>query len=573
MPGAAFHLRLTADEIQPVTGPTAKEKKYDRQLRLWGATGQTALENSHILLINSGPGVVGLETLKNLVLPGIGNFTIQDSAVVTEKDLGVNFFLEDQHLGGFRAEHTCNLLKELNPDVEGHFITEPIESWITQPDALKPYTLILATAPLRPEILAKLSDHASVALVPLFYVHSVGFYAHFSVHLPPAYPIVDTHPDIETTSDLRLLQPWPELLQYAQEKTTDLNSMKADDHGHVPYIALLLHFLEQWKSTHDEQAPQNYKEKTEFRTIVAKAARTDSPEGGEENFDEAVAAVLKSLNPPQPSGAVREIFTAPECLLIREDSPSFWVIANAIGMFFTKHNVLPVPGAVPDMKARSADYIQLQNVYKSKARKDLAEVLNNVRFLERNAKRSTPIQEKDIEAFCKNAAHIKLVRGRPFHIVQAGEKIQWGDRAKSIAQMLTFPDSQIPLYITFLAWDEFVATHDKDGLAGAPQVPGEVDQDGDTTKLTGIAFKLLNDLVKDANTSVEEDELDTIKGQVRDFASELARAGGAELHNIGALTGGIVSQEIIKVITEQYVPVDNTCVFDGIKSKSTVFKV
>jgi amyloid beta precursor protein binding protein 1 len=51
------------------------------------------------------------------------------------------------------------------------------------------------------------------------------------------------------------------------------------------------------------------------------------------------------------------------------------------------------------------------------------------------------------------------------------------------------------------------------------------------------------------------------------------RAGGAELHNIGALAGGIVSQEIIKAITEQYVPVDNNCVFDGIKSKSTVFKI
>ena len=83
-----------------------------------------ALENSHILLINSGPGTVGLETLKNLVLPGIGNFTILDSAVVSEADLGVNFFLEEQHVGGFRAEHTTNLLKELNPDVEGHFITE-----------------------------------------------------------------------------------------------------------------------------------------------------------------------------------------------------------------------------------------------------------------------------------------------------------------------------------------------------------------------------------------------------------------------------------------------------------------
>ena len=51
------------------------------------------------------------------------------------------------------------------------------------------------------------------------------------------------------------------------------------------------------------------------------------------------------------------------------------------------------------------------------------------------------------------------------------------------------------------------------------------------------------------------------------------RAGGGELHNIAALTGGLVSQEVIKVVTEQYVPVDNTCVFDGVKSKTTVLRV
>lgn len=42
---------------------------------------------------------------------------------------------------------------------------------------------------------------------------------------------------------------------------------------------------------------------------------------------------------------------------------------------------------------------------------------------------------------------------------------------------------------------------------------------------------------------------------------------------MGALTGGMVSQEVIKVITEQYVPVDNTCVFDGIKSKTEIIRV
>jgi len=215
--------------------------------------------------------------------------------------------------------------------------------------------------------------------------------------------------------------------------------MAADDHGHIPYIAILLYHLEEWKKGHDGKVPQNYKEKTEFRTIVSQAARKNNPEGGEENYDEAVAVVLKSLNPPEPSSTVKEIFKTPECVLVGKDSPSFWVIAHAIGLFYTKYGVLPVPGSVPDMKARSADYIELQNVYKSKARKDVEEVLESVRFLERTTDRATPIDEKDIEAFCKNAAHIKLVRGRPFHVVRASETIQWGERAKAICKFRLDP--------------------------------------------------------------------------------------------------------------------------------------
>ena len=104
--------------------PTAKEKRYDRQLRLWGAAGQIALEETHIILVNNGPGVTGIETLKNLVLPGIGQFSIIDPALVSEADLGVHFFLDDSSLGKFRADETVKLLMELNPDAKGHAIKE-----------------------------------------------------------------------------------------------------------------------------------------------------------------------------------------------------------------------------------------------------------------------------------------------------------------------------------------------------------------------------------------------------------------------------------------------------------------
>ena len=101
-----------------IQGPTAKEKKYDRQLRLWAASGQAALENAKVLLLNSGSGVVGVETLKNLILPGVGSFTIVDETNVSEFDLGVNFFLEESSLGRWRAEETRKFLQELNPEVE-----------------------------------------------------------------------------------------------------------------------------------------------------------------------------------------------------------------------------------------------------------------------------------------------------------------------------------------------------------------------------------------------------------------------------------------------------------------------
>lgn len=117
----------------PLQGPTAKERRYDRQLRLWAANGQQALEEAHVLLLNNSTGVVGVETLKNLVLPGIGSFTIVDGTTVTEADLGVNFFLEQASLGKSRATECTRLLRELNPEVNGIGVSEVCLLYLDQP--------------------------------------------------------------------------------------------------------------------------------------------------------------------------------------------------------------------------------------------------------------------------------------------------------------------------------------------------------------------------------------------------------------------------------------------------------
>jgi amyloid beta precursor protein binding protein 1 len=56
-------------------------------------------------------------------------------------------------------------------------------------------------------------------------------------------------------------------------------------------------------------------------------------------------------------------------------------------------------------------------------------------------------------------------------------------------------------------------------------------------------------------------------------AAEVSRAAGGELHNISAVTGGMVAQEMIKIVTKQYIPVDNTCIFDGIESRCQILRL
>lgn len=57
--------------------------------RLWGDHGQKLLENSKICLLNAT--ALGTEILKNLVLPGIGAFTIVDGEKVADEDIGSKY--------------------------------------------------------------------------------------------------------------------------------------------------------------------------------------------------------------------------------------------------------------------------------------------------------------------------------------------------------------------------------------------------------------------------------------------------------------------------------------------------
>lgn len=178
------------------------------------------------------------------------------------------------------------------------------------------------TYPINHVELESLEQYSKEHKTPLIAIHSAGFYSYFTIRLPGTFPIVDTHPDETATTDLRLLSPWPELVEFAKTMTKDIDSLDNFEHGHLPYVVILLHYLDKWKATHNGTYPSTYKEKTEFRQLVRDAARTNNPEGGEENFDEAAAAVLKTVAPFSLPSGLKEVFEYEHKGHVRCDVPA-----------------------------------------------------------------------------------------------------------------------------------------------------------------------------------------------------------------------------------------------------------
>ncbi|KAI0537307.1 hypothetical protein GGR58DRAFT_350229 [Xylaria digitata] len=104
---------------QPTNGHTMSADEialYDRQIRLWGMQAQQKIQAANVLLISMK--ALANEIAKNLVLAGIGSLTIVDDEVVTETDLGAQFFLSQEDVGRNRAEAAAVQVQKLNPRVK-----------------------------------------------------------------------------------------------------------------------------------------------------------------------------------------------------------------------------------------------------------------------------------------------------------------------------------------------------------------------------------------------------------------------------------------------------------------------
>ncbi|KAK4218014.1 hypothetical protein QBC37DRAFT_26845 [Rhypophila decipiens] len=145
---------------------------YDRQIRLWGMKAQERIRNANILLITMK--ALANEIAKNLVLAGIGSLTIVDHEVVTEPDLGAQFFLNSSHLGLNRAEAASSAIQRLNPRVKIHVSTSDIRTQV--PSFFSQFDIIIATDIDSPQTLDLINTATRLNSRPFYAASSVGFY-------------------------------------------------------------------------------------------------------------------------------------------------------------------------------------------------------------------------------------------------------------------------------------------------------------------------------------------------------------------------------------------------------------
>jgi len=194
------------------------------------------------------------------------------------------------------------------------------------------------------------------------------------------------------------------------------------------------------------------------------------------------------------------------------------------------------------MAADTESYITLQRLYAKKAADDAKAVLANaLEIAERrnvahnaNADMNIVPDAKCVAEFCKTIRQARVVRGRGLHAEHqtngVGNNTNFVDAARNEGALDAAKTNATAAYYALLrAVDEFYREHKR-----------YPDSQGDVAMLRQVLAKI-------------KEHLGIPAGIWSDETEEIVRAAGAELHN---------AQEAVKIITRQFVPINNTLIFD-----------
>lgn len=537
---------------------TEHDNKFDRQMRLWGGHGQKKLEYAHVLCLGSGP--TASECLKNLVLPNVGKFTVVDNVKVTEADTGNNFFVDTEQIGRNRAEVVTEFLLEMNPEVSGSaLVKSPEEVANSDPSFFKQYSVVIAACQTQATVL-KLGVSCDAAGVPLIIARSYGLLGYVRLQVPE-HRIIESHYDNDRY-DLylhpRQLEHFPELEAFCMKFNYEDASMDSMVHAHVPYPAILVKEMKKWVAEH-KSVPTSYEDKVAFKAQVKSMRRPPAQAGAaeEENFEEAVKAAVRAYDLPTLDHFTKAVLADAQATNITKDSNSFWILCAAMNRFIAKEGhgfMVPASNNIPDMTSETQSYLDLKAIFRVRAKADFDAFFAHAQaILQEVGLPASTISESDADMFCRNVRGLRVLRTRPL----AKEYSAEGFNKEGVVELLEEyvepdPDAEVEIpqyihwYFALRAADRF---HEKNHRY--PGVGGK-SPERDAEELYEIQTELAQEL--------KLSELETKP----ECLQEVARWGATEIHNIAAFVGGVGAQAALKVILQQYVPLNNTLIFNGV---------
>ncbi|CAG2121501.1 unnamed protein product [Medioppia subpectinata] len=155
--------------------------------------------------------------------------------------------------------------------------------------------------------------------------------------------------------------------------------------------------------------------------------------------------------------------------------------------------------------------------------------------------------------FCKSAHYLRVVRTSEIDTELSGHRLRQIVNTMGIADEDT-EDDELRYYLLMRLVDKFYSFHNR--------YPGQShdEVESDVSLLKSYLKEISNEF---GSNSIIKDDL----------IHEICRYGGSQLHSISAFIAGCAAQEAIKILTSQYIPIDNTFVYNGMTCVTKTYKL
>jgi NEDD8-activating enzyme E1 regulatory subunit len=208
------------------------------------------------------------------------------------------------------------------------------------------------------------------------------------------------------------------------------------------------------------------------------------------------------------------------------------------------------------MTADTKSYVTLQRLYAAKAEEDASEVLRHISRIARRRGDNCHFDEASARDFCKRLRGIHVIRYRSIKTEienSTGSSLSENIEASGAADPSN-SNSAMSYHVLLRAVDRFHSEHG--------WYPGERKgiEEEDLRLLRVCLGSLKSEIGGNLPPSLWCDE-----------AHEVMRFSPNELHNVASYLGGVAAQEAVKIITRQFIPLNNSMVVNFANMTSSAF--